>query len=97
MTDEARRAARRLRRARREAEGVCSPMSKSPFHAVMDFLSKRLLQGQIFCLIMMTLVVFAQIVLREVFKIGIQWAFELACFFQVTLVFQYEENRFIIR
>jgi len=62
-------------------------MHKSPFHVVMDFLSEQLLRGQVFCLLMMTFVVFAQVVLREVFKIGIQWAFELACFFQVTLVF----------
>jgi TRAP-type C4-dicarboxylate transport system permease small subunit len=35
---------------------------------------------------MMTILVFIQVLLREVFDIGLQWVFELSRFFQVTMV-----------
>ncbi len=41
---------------------------------------------QILSLVLICSLVFIQIVLREVFNIGIAWAFELSCFFQVTMV-----------
>lgn len=41
---------------------------------------------QIVCLIMMSILVFLQVILRELFSIGIQWAYELSCFMQITLV-----------
>lgn len=41
---------------------------------------------QMFCLILMSILVFFQLALREVLGIGIQWVFEISCFFQITMV-----------
>ena len=38
------------------------------------------------CLVFICLLVFIQIVFREVFNIGLQWVFEISCFLQVTMV-----------
>jgi TRAP-type C4-dicarboxylate transport system permease small subunit len=35
---------------------------------------------------MMTVLVFVQVIFREVFNVGLQWVFELSRFFQVTMV-----------
>ena len=34
----------------------------------------------------MSILVFAQVVLRELFGIGVQWVYEFSCFMQVTMV-----------
>lgn len=41
---------------------------------------------QIICILLMSMLVFLQVILRELFSIGIQWAYELSCFMQITMV-----------
>lgn len=41
---------------------------------------------QVICILLMSILVFLQVILREVFSIGIQWAYELSCFMQITMV-----------
>ena len=43
--------------------------------------------GQGILLLGMVLLVFGQVVVREVFQVGVHWLYELARFFQVSLVF----------
>lgn len=41
---------------------------------------------QIICILVMSILVFIQVLLREVFGIGVQWVYEFSCFMQVTMV-----------
>lgn len=41
---------------------------------------------QILCIFTMSILVFAQVLLRELFGIGVQWVYEFSCFMQVTMV-----------
>lgn len=54
---------------------------------IIDISAKHLRRIQIACLLMISLLIFLQIVVREVFSTGVTWLYELACFFQVTLVY----------
>ncbi|MDC7244996.1 MAG: TRAP transporter small permease [Sphaerochaetaceae bacterium] len=41
---------------------------------------------QIACLILITVLLFGQVIIREVFSIGLQWVYELSCMLQVTMI-----------
>jgi len=41
---------------------------------------------QIICLILITVLLFGQVIIREVFSVGLQWVYELSCMLQVTMI-----------
>ncbi len=41
---------------------------------------------QIVCLVAITILLFGQVLIREIFSIGLQWVYELSCMLQVTMI-----------
>jgi TRAP-type C4-dicarboxylate transport system permease small subunit len=41
---------------------------------------------QILCLILITILLFGQVIIREIFNVGLQWVYELSCMLQVTMI-----------
>jgi len=41
---------------------------------------------QIVCLVAITILLFGQVIARELFSVGLQWVYELSCMLQVTMI-----------
>ena len=59
-----------------------TPKLESAFEKVFTLF----LTIQLTCLIFITILLFGQVIVREVFNTGVQWVYELSCMLQVTMV-----------
>lgn len=58
----------------------------SRIERVFEKIFSVFLAVQLSCLIFITILMFGQVLAREVFNFGVQWIYELSCMLQVTMV-----------
>lgn len=61
-------------------------MNKSKLEAGFEKVFAVFLAIQLTCLIFITVLMFGQVIVREVFNTGVQWVYEMSCMLQVTMV-----------
>lgn len=61
-------------------------MAKSGIDTAFENVFRVYRAGQGICLWAMCLLVFYQVIMREVFGVGIAWVYEMSCFFQISMV-----------